>query len=150
MGTHITTPMEKSPGLMLWQVSTLWQRAVKGALDEVGLNHSGYVILVSLHRLTEEHEEVTQAMIVDATRLDKMTVSKSLKILETKNLVVRQAKEQDSRAKSLILTYKGHTLISQAVAAVEAIDETFFSVLKKEDKETLRTWMAEVLEGHER
>lgn len=66
---------EESSGFLLWQVTNLWQRAIKKALEEYGLTHSQYVLLASIHWLTLHKQEVTQIVLSAHTKIDPMTTS---------------------------------------------------------------------------
>jgi MarR family transcriptional regulator, organic hydroperoxide resistance regulator len=130
---------EQSSGFLLWQVTTLWQREIKTALDVVNLSHSGFVILASLLWFKEQGIIVTQTTIIEHTKLDKMTVSKSLKVLEKNGFVFRSENEIDTRAKTITLTDAGVKLAIESVKIVEEIDNVFFSKLDKEDKNKLNS-----------
>jgi len=136
---------EQSSGFLLWQVTTLWQREIKTALDAVSLNHSGFVILASLLWFKEQKIVTTQTTIIEHTKLDKMTVSKSLKTLEKNGFVLRSENEIDTRAKTITLTDDGMKLAIKSVKIVEDIDNLFFAKLNKEDKNQLNSLFLELL-----
>ena len=137
----------QSSGFLLWQVTTIWQREVKQALEDVGLSHSGFVILASLLWFEEQKKIITQTTIIDHTKLDKMTVSKSLKSLEKEALVMRAEDKTDTRAKTITLTKKGKVLTMEAIKVVEKIDDTFFSKLNKDEKSTLNQLFIKLNQG---
>ena len=136
---------EQSSGLLLWQVTTFWQREIKSALDTVHLSHSGFVILASLLWFKEQNIIVTQTTIIEHTRLDKMTVSKSLKTLEKNTFVLRSENEKDTRAKTITLTKSGIKLAIKSVKIVEDIDAKFFSKLNRENREKLNSLFSKLL-----
>lgn len=136
---------EYSSGFLLWQVTTLWQRKMKSALETIELSHSGFVILASLLWFKEQKMEVTQTVLINHTKLDKMTVSKSLKILEKNLLVRRSENEKDTRAKTIILTEKGIHLTKQAIVLVENIDKVFFSNLETEEIQQLNKLFIKII-----
>lgn len=128
---------EDSPGLLLWQTTITWQRLIKKALDPYNISHSQFVILA----ITLWHEtnslEVSQSLIIRQSKLDKMTVSKSLKKLVAEGYIKRLEHPEDTRAKSVHLTKKGQTLAEKLVPIVESIDESFFSILQKSEQKSL-------------
>lgn len=136
---------EQSSGFLLWQITTLWQREIKSALDVINLSHSGFVILASLLWFKEQEVIVTQTTIIEHTKLDKMTVSKSLKTLEKNGFVMRSENEIDTRAKTITLTDTGIKLAIKSVKIVEDIDNAFFSKLDKEDKDKLNSLFMKLL-----
>jgi len=128
---------DDSSGFLLWQVTTLWQREIKKALESVELSHSAFVILASLLWFDEQQIEPTQTTIINHTKLDKMTVSKSLKALVSQGLVSRFENELDTRAKTIVLTEQGKNIAIQTVKIVEGVDRVFFSKLKNDEKTVL-------------
>ncbi len=128
---------EDSPGFLLWQTTITWQRQIKKALDPYNISHAQFVIMAVTLWFENNHRDVTQIMIIKQSKLDKMTVSKSLKKLVSDELVKRTEDKSDSRAKAVFLTKKGRNLISKLVPIVERIDNAFFGVVKKSDQQTL-------------
>ena len=129
----VETP-EGSSGFLLWQVTVVWQREIKKALEDVELSHASFVILASLLWFEEQNKEITQTTIINHTKLDKMTVSKNLKSLVSKGFVKRFENENDTRAKTIVLEIQGKEIAIKAVKIVEKIDKDFFGKLQKEEK----------------
>jgi len=120
---------EDSSGFLLWQVTNLWQREIKKALEEFGLTHSQYVLLASIHWLTLHNQEVTQVVLSNHTKIDPMTTSTVLRTLQQKGFLQRKEHQTDTRAKTVELTKEGVKIIKMAVVAVEKFDKEFFSLL---------------------
>jgi DNA-binding MarR family transcriptional regulator len=120
---------EDSTGFLLWQVTNLWQREIKKALEKYDLTHSQYVLMASIHWLTLNNQDVTQILLSSHTKIDPMTTSTVLRTLQTKGLLKRQEHVTDTRAKTVVLTNNGKKIIKQAVKTVEAFDKDFFSTL---------------------
>jgi DNA-binding MarR family transcriptional regulator len=129
VGTRYEGP-EASPGFLLWQVATVWQRAVRAALTDVGLTHAQFVLLVSTAWLQASAratgEPVTQALISTHAKTDAVMTSEVLRTLERKALLERVPHPTDARAKQIMLTPAGRRLSRRAIALVEAVDEAFF------------------------
>jgi MarR family transcriptional regulator, organic hydroperoxide resistance regulator len=126
---------EDSSGFLLWQVTNLWQREIRKALEEYGLTHSQFVLMASIHWLTIHKQEVTQIVLSAHTKIDPMTTSTVLRTLQQKKLVARQEHLTDTRAKTVVLTEKGKKIIKKAIVKVEKFDTDFFSVLGSRTKE---------------
>jgi len=120
---------QDSPGFLLWQTTMTWQRLIKKELDPFGISHAQFVIMALLLWFKAHHYDTTQTLIVQWSKLDKMTVSKALKKLVEEKFVERFKHKIDTRSKSVFLTEKGKDLIHQLVPRVEHIDETFFGKL---------------------
>lgn len=120
---------EDSSGFLLWQVTNLWQREIRKTLEPLGLTHSQFVLMASIHWLTLHKQEVTQVLLSNSTKIDPMTTSTVLRTLQAKGFLDRQEHLTDTRAKTITLTGSGVKIIKQAVKKVEAFDQSFFSAL---------------------
>ncbi len=122
----------ESPGLLFWQVSSQWKRKIKEALIPFDLTHTQFVILAVSHTLNYTQGTVTQKDISDSSKVDVMTISKSIRLLEKKELVIRLNDLNDTRAKTITVTEKGETLLRTVAPIIENVDEQFFSLNQKE------------------
>jgi MarR family transcriptional regulator, organic hydroperoxide resistance regulator len=125
---------EESSGFLLWQVTNLWQREIKKALETFELTHSQFVLMASIHWLTLHKQDVTQILLSAHTKIDPMTTSTVLRTLQTKGLLQRQEHLTDTRAKTVGLTEDGKKIIKQAVKTVETFDKIFFAILGNQTK----------------
>lgn len=123
---------EESTGFLLWQVISLWQRDIRRTLEPLGITHSQFVLLASIHWLTLSKQDVTQAALASHTKIDPMTTSTVLRTLQTRKLIVRQPHSTDTRAKVVTLTPSGRKVVMEAVKLVEKFDQAFFAKLKSE------------------
>ena len=120
---------EASPGFVLWQVATLWQRRVRAALEPTGLTHAQFVLLASaawLEAHAEEDAPPSQADVAAHARTDPVMTSEVLRTLEAKRLVRRGPHPADARARAVRTTPAGRALAARAVALVEVVDAEFF------------------------
>lgn len=138
---------EDSPGFMLWQVTNLWQRGIKKALEVHDITHSQFVLLASIHWLSMQQGDVTQVLLSNHTKIDVMTTSTVLRTLQAKGMIVRREHATDTRAKTVALTDTGKTLIKKAVVTVEQFDAAFFTPLSNKTKE-LNTLLSTLLKGN--
>ena len=123
---------EDSSGFLLWQVTNLWQREIKKALEKYDLTHSQFVLLASIHWLHLNMQEVTQIILSSHTKIDPMTTSTVLRTLQKKGLIQRQEHATDTRAKTVELTHEGIEIVKQAIITVENFDKAFFSILENQ------------------
>jgi MarR family transcriptional regulator, organic hydroperoxide resistance regulator len=137
---------EDSPGFLLWQTTISWQRLIKKALDPHDISHAQFVIMALLLWLEGNKHDTTQTTIIKWSKLDKMTVSKSLKKLSSMGLVVRAEHEADTRAKTVVLTEKGNDLVRKLVPLVEAVDEKFFRPISGPDQQKLMSLFKTIME----
>jgi MarR family transcriptional regulator, organic hydroperoxide resistance regulator len=126
---------EESTGFLLWQVTNLWQREIKKALEKYDLTHAQFVLLAGIHWLTMTEKNVTQIALSHHTKIDPMTTSTVLRTLQKKELIKREEHKTDTRAKTVGLTESGLKNIQQAIRTVEDFDRQFFGSLGKETKD---------------
>jgi DNA-binding MarR family transcriptional regulator len=136
---------EHSPGFLLWQTMVTWQRRIKKALDFYDISHAQFVILANVLWFEGIKQTPTQVLIAHSTKLDKMTVSKSLKKLATTGFIKRTEHKDDTRAKSVYLTSKGKTMASKLVPIVEKIDADFFGMMSKANQQSLINILANLV-----
>ena len=72
---------EDSHVFLLWQTTIMWQRIIKQALEPYDIAHAQFVIMASLMWFSIKDIEATQVLIAGHSKLDKMTISKSIKKL---------------------------------------------------------------------
>lgn len=128
---------EESPGFLLWQATTIWERLIKKALKPHNVSHTQHVILAILLWFQEHDQKATQVAVARWSKLDKMTISIALKKLSTQGLVERVEDVADSRAKQVTLTEKGKTLAQELVPIIEKIDAAFFRRLNRTDEQEI-------------
>ena len=138
---------QDSPGFLLWQTTMLWQRHIKNALEPYNIAHSQFVIMATLLWFEMHEQDITQAFIVNWTKLDKMTVSKGIRDLVVRGLINRVEHETDLRAKNVSLTDDGKKMIQALVPIVEAIDEKFFGTVQNIEKERLIDILGKLITG---
>ena len=127
--TFTVDSAEDSPGFLLWQVTSLWQREIRKALEKYDLTHSQFVLLASMLWLSQQEEETTQVILSNHTKIDPMTTSTVLRTLQKKGFIQRKEHATDTRAKTVALTANGQKIAKLAVKTVEEFDGKFFEVL---------------------
>lgn len=125
---------DRSPGFLLWHLSTAWRSSIEAVLKPLGLTHPQFVVLASIGWLTRKGDRVTQAGVGKMAGLDPNTTSQILRGLEQKALIERR-QASDGRAKNPLVTDKGNRAIVKALPAVESIDAHFFHVLSNQEME---------------
>ena len=128
---------EDSLGFLLWQATMVWQRRIKKVLESFDVTHPQFVIMATLLWFKMHEYDTTQVAISTFSKLDEMTVSKSLKGLAIRGFVSRTEHEVDTRAKSIALTDEGKNLVAQLIPLVEKVDTDFFCVLPLDDQQEL-------------
>lgn len=118
-----------SPGFLLLQITQLWQRRQRAALEPLNLTHGQFVLLAGIGWLAKMGEPISQVQLAQHVEADVMMTSEVLRSLERKGLVERTPHPHDSRAKALRLTPAAGPLVNQAVEIVEQVDREFFAVL---------------------
>ncbi len=126
---------EDSTGFLLWQVTNLWQREIKKALQKYDLTHAQFVLLASMYWLELHHQEVTQVILSEHTKIDPMTTSTVLRTLQSKKYIKRHEHAIDTRAKTVMLTENGKKISKEAVKTVEKFDKDFFAKLGSKTNE---------------
>lgn len=120
-----------SPGFLLWQVTSLWQRRISAALRPHDLTQVQFALLASILWLAQRQPAISQVALARHAKLDVMMTSQVLRTLEGRGLITRDVHPEDPRAKALSLTRAGTTLAWLAIPVVEQADREFFAALGK-------------------
>lgn len=128
---------EDSPGFLLWQTTITWQRLIKKALEAYDISHAQFVVMAVLLWFEEHQQDPTQIAIARLSKLDQMTVSKSLKKLIAQGYIKREESQKDTRAKWVYLSPTGKELVSKLIPLVEGIDAEFFGKVSLTDQQNL-------------
>ncbi len=139
---------DDSAGFLLWKITSLWQNKLSTVLGEFGINQTQFAIMASLKWFEEHKEETTQAHLVEHSKIEKMTVSKSIRNLENKNLISRVKSETDARAINIEFTKEGTKIINQAIVAIESADDEFFSSLSSQEMKHYKSVIAKVIKNN--
>lgn len=119
----------ESAGFLLWKITALWQKKLAKVLSEYGITQTQFAIMASLKWFEEKNKPTTQTHIVEHAKIEKMTVSKSIRKLEKDGFLTRKSSDADSRAVNVEFTARGKKDIGKIIVAIEDADENFFSCL---------------------
>lgn len=126
---HPDTSPTRTFGFRLWHVQHAFARRVEAALTPLGLTHMQYIMLRAADYLAQAGEQPTQARLAEVIATDRMMVSKVLRLLEGKGLVVRPVHPDDCRAHHVVLTEAGRRILSRAVLVSLQAQQHFFGRL---------------------
>lgn len=130
--------LNESPAYQLWLATNSWQRALRKALQPLGLTHVQYTVLASVSVLSEEDAVVTQTEVCRFGSLDPNMVSEVVGYLVNRELMARMEHPTDRRARQLQLTPEGRELLERARTAAKPVVDAFFAPLGEERKELAR------------
>jgi DNA-binding MarR family transcriptional regulator len=116
-------------GFRLWRIVHAWQRRLEGALAPLDLTHLQFVTLATIGWLSSQGDTPTQSRIAGFAKLDRMMLSKILRLLETKGYVVRRRHPKDRRAIRVELSPAGRAALEHAIPLALAAQEAFFGRL---------------------
>ncbi len=117
----------KNTGYLIWQVSNIRQRIINNGLRELELTYPQFVILSSIQWLKRSNEIVNQVKVIHFTKMDKSVVSSVLKVLEKRDIVIREVDQKDTRAKKLELSEIGFSKLEKALSLIKKNDKVFFN-----------------------
>lgn len=123
---------QESPGYLLWQVTTMWQKEIRRVLEPLKLTHPQFVLLhacVWLNERDTEGKGVTQVQLAQFANVDVNVTSQVLRALEKRELLTRKRHLTDTRANIITTTSEGTRLALEGIHLVEAADKVFFDVL---------------------
>jgi DNA-binding MarR family transcriptional regulator len=126
-------------GFRLWQIVHAWQRRLEDALAALDLTHMQFVALATVGWLSSQGETPNQNRIAAFAKLDRMMLSKILRLLETKGYVARNPHPTDRRAIEVELSSTGWTVLHQAIPLALKTQAAFFGRLGRDGTLALST-----------
>lgn len=120
---------DQETGLLLWQVSRLWEKKMKEILARQEMTYLEYVLMSRLVAMEKKDPNITQVKLATQAGSEIMLTSKALRSLEDRGFIRRKKYSGDSRANLLSLTEKGHRKIEKTTKLAEAAENDFFSGL---------------------
>ena len=119
---------EDSLSYLLWQLYHGWMRRLNGALAGVAMTHLQFIVLGLTAFFTQENPR-PQARIAEYCAMDPMLLSKIMRTLEQKRLIVRRPDPLDTRIKLVSLAPAGDALLARSIPLfAQAYDEFFAPV----------------------
>lgn len=112
---------------LLSQVSKMWTRTKRQALDNHGLTHSQFEILSAIYDLTIHKKEIIQVDLSEKTGIDPMTTSTILRNLEKKKLITRMRGIENSRAVFVELTPLGSEVYNLASGNIISLSKILYN-----------------------
>lgn len=116
-------------GALVWHLAMRWRTSVDRAVAPFGLTHAQYSALASLSAMTRKGLNPSQRDLADYTDLDPIYVSKLVRGLEAKGLVVRRTDLADTRIVRLALTDTGTNVVGEAMTVVRELDRQLTATL---------------------
>ena len=126
-----TSLNENRLGILIWQTSNLWQSKIRQILKNSDLTFNEYLILETLYKLIDEHDNITQQDICKNSSIDRSVVSQKINGLEEKKLLMR-SQPKDKRSYGLSLTNNGILLVESLISSVEKQESFIFDKLGSE------------------
>ena len=126
-----TSLNENRIGLLIWQISNLWQSRVRISLKNSNLSFNEYLILETIYKLQSSNDNIRQRDISRVSSLDRSVVSIKLPNLLKKKLILK-VNPQDRRSDRIILTSSGILLIENLLNDIQKQEEAIFKKLDLE------------------
>ncbi len=113
--------------------------------EKYSLNQSELDILAALYYMNDNNFSMTPTELYEVLLFSSGGMTKILKKLETKRLIVRIDNKEDKRSKLVQLTQKGKEITAKALEEVVNYEDKYFSELNKEEQEQLSKLLIKVL-----
>jgi MarR family transcriptional regulator, temperature-dependent positive regulator of motility len=117
--------LEKSPLHLLHRVRQCAGELFQAEMAGIDLTARQYVVLVA----TAQKDGLSQQEIIDATGIDRSTVSQVVQTMTRKGLLKRRRTRGDARAYAVTLTPHGRDVLKASEPIVGRIDESLVAAL---------------------
>ena len=119
------TRLEQSPLHLLHRVRQCAGEIFQAEMAGMDLTARQYVVLVA----AAQKDGLSQQEIIDATGIDRSTVSQVVQTMIRKDLLKRRRTREDARAYAITLTQHGRDVLKASEPIVGRIDEALVAAL---------------------
>ncbi len=119
------TQLDRSPLHLLHRVHQRATELFQEKMAGIDLTARQYVILVT----ASQNDGASQQDIIDATGIDRSTVSQIMQTMIRKGLLKRRRTKDDARAYAITLTDHGRDILKASEAIVTGVDEALVAAL---------------------
>lgn len=126
---------DKSPGFLLWQVSTLWSSASSAVLKSFGVSHPQFIILVTIDWLKDQ--EASQEAIARHIILEAKPTSHLLRSLQVKGLI--EPSFITDKKSNYRLTIAGAEILEKVLPVIATADAAFFASIDLKSSKMVTT-----------
>lgn len=120
-------------GPLLSQTARQWRRSVDRRLQPFGLTEATWLPLL---RVARAARPMRQKDLAASLGLDNSSVVRLLDALEKAGLIERREEDADRRAKALVLTRRGRTVVDRVEAVAREVRSEALGDLPARDVET--------------
>lgn len=128
-------------GKMIGHTSILFRRHLDSAISGAVADDSGAISGRNfwILRYLDDHRDrdVFQKDLENAFKIRRSTVSKTVELMEQKQLLVRESVNGDARMKKLCLTPKADVVLAEVAKSVDALEKRVRDVFSPNDYDTL-------------
>lgn len=116
--------------------------ALAGALDEVGISHRAYSVLAAA-----DGADLSQIELAREVGLDKTTMVVTIDELEAAGLAKRLPSKTDRRARVIVVTTAGRTLVRNAEKASSDVRESVLEALDPGERTAFMSALSKLVDG---
>lgn len=135
-------------GKMIGHTSVLFRQHLDNAISSAAANESGAIsgrnFWILRYLDTRRDQDVFQRDLENAFKVRRSTVSKTVELMEQKQLLVRESVNGDARKKCLRLTPKADAVLTEVAKAVDALEREVRSVFSPQDYDTFMRLLREL------
>ena len=126
-----TSLNENRIGLLIWQISNVWQSKLRSKLIEYNISFNEYLIIETIYILSKTSNDISQIDIAKNCFIDKSVVSTKLTLLNRKKLIKKMT-PNDNRSNKLTLTNNGINIVEEIIDVIIKTESDFFGKLNEE------------------
>jgi len=129
---------------MLLTTKHLYNQSESFYKTKYDLIHSEIDVLAALYFNNEEHR-MTPTELYDAMIFSSGGMTKILKKLQDRKLIIRQRSKKDKRSQDVLITEEGKEIILECVDSTSKRLSDFFNVLNQKEKASLQSILQKLI-----
>jgi len=127
-------PIIGTAGFLSFVAAQKWREAVTPGLAQLSMIPEHYCLMMAIEWLQSRQDMIMQTELATELAMDVMLVSKYLRQLEDLKLVKRLPHAEDGRARNVVLTKAGDSMLKRARTISNEAENLIFGAVQAQNK----------------
>lgn len=114
------------------------------ALSDFGITLSQFIVL---NFVSDNQADLSSAQLSRRFKMTPQSMNETVSLLQTKELIIKNADTENKRILRISLTEKGSTILEQCNSAIDEVENELFSTLSESELDTLRLLIGSILQA---
>ena len=113
-------------------------------LTDFGITLSQFIVL---NFVNDNQSDLSSAQLSRRFKMTPQSMNETVTLLQTKDLIIKNADVENKRILRISLTEKGSTILEQCNSAIDEVENELFSTLNEAELDTFRLLIGSILQA---